>query len=233
MIVYSKAKINIPVDAIQKELKNASQHWQAHFNTAHYNGSWTAFPLRTPGGTDNILAELIDAATFEDHSNMSMFPSVKQLTAQLQCEIMSVRLLNLSTGSVIKQHRDMDLAFEKGEARLHIPVTTNPGVEFYVNNERVIMNEGECWYINANLPHRVANNGTADRVHLVIDCKVNPWLQELLLNTDTINHAPDENPELLKQMIISLREQNTPASLQLANDLQQQYNTLSAFNHDQ
>jgi hypothetical protein len=38
------------------------------------------------------------------------------------------------------------------------------------------MKEGECWYLNFNLPHRVKNSGTADRIHLVIDCVVNDWL---------------------------------------------------------
>jgi hypothetical protein len=33
--------------------------------------------------------------------------------------------------------------------------------------------------MNLSLPHRVHNRGTVDRVHLVIDGKVNPWLQEL------------------------------------------------------
>jgi hypothetical protein len=46
------------------------------------------------------------------------------------------------------------------------------------------MKEGECWYHNFNLPHRVANRGTADRVHLVLDCVLNDWLREVLLAAD-------------------------------------------------
>jgi hypothetical protein len=37
------------------------------------------------------------------------------------------------------------------------------------------MREGECWY----LLHCVHNRGTTDRVHLVIDCQLNPWLDEM------------------------------------------------------
>jgi mannose-6-phosphate isomerase-like protein (cupin superfamily) len=189
-------------------------------------------PLRTPGGTDNIFPDLLSADCYKDHPNMQLFPSVKQIIDGLQCEVMSVRLLNLTAGSVIKQHRDAELAFEKGEARLHFPIQTNAEVEFYINNERVIMNEGECWYINANLLHRVSNNGHTDRIHLVIDCKVNPWLEQLILNTEIIAHAPDENrsPDLLKQMIISLKEQNSPRALQMADELQQEYDTLLLSN---
>ena len=38
------------------------------------------------------------------------------------------------------------------------------------------MQPGEAWYLNFNLPHSVANRGTTDRIHLVIDCVMNPWL---------------------------------------------------------
>jgi mannose-6-phosphate isomerase-like protein (cupin superfamily) len=68
--------------------------------------------------------------------------------------------------------------------RLHIPVVTNPEVEFVLNGVRVEMKEGECWYHNFNLPHRVANRGTVDRVHLVLDCVLNDWLREVLLSAD-------------------------------------------------
>ncbi|MFD2288924.1 aspartyl/asparaginyl beta-hydroxylase domain-containing protein [Pedobacter petrophilus] len=212
----------------QPDLCNLSYNWTAHFNTLHYKGSWTVLPLRTPGGMDNILPDLINSDRFGDHPNMMLFPHIKSFIDGMKCELMSVRLLRLAAGSVIKQHRDMELAFEKGEARLHIPIQTNAGVEFYINDERIIMNEGECWYINANLPHRVTNNGNTDRIHLVIDCKVNAWLKQRILNTDTIAHAPDESrsPELLKQMIISLKAQGTDRSLQMAMELQAEYNTL-------
>jgi len=46
-----------------------------------------------------------------------------------------------------------------------------------VAGERVILREGECWYVNTSLPHRVANLGQTDRIHLVIDCEVNGWLR--------------------------------------------------------
>ena len=88
-------------------------------------------------------------------------------------------------GSIIKEHKDFKLGFEDGEIRLHIPILTNPSVEFILDGARVLMNEGECWYLNLNLPHRVANRGTSDRIHLVVDCVLNDWLRELLLREST------------------------------------------------
>jgi len=96
------------------------------------------------------------------------------------CPLKAVRLLKLAAGSVIREHRDYDLGYDAGEVRIHVPVTTNPGVEFRLNDRRVTMDEGECWYLDLNLPHRVANRGATDRVHLVLDCEVNDWLRALL-----------------------------------------------------
>jgi quercetin dioxygenase-like cupin family protein len=42
------------------------------------------------------------------------------------------------------------------------------------------MHEGELWYLDFSQKHRVENNGATDRIHLVMDCKVNDWLVEII-----------------------------------------------------
>src|SRR4029453_10385576 len=69
-------------------------------------------------------------------------------------------------------------------ARLHVPIAPNPGVDFRLNGERVVLAEGECWYLRLSDPHSVANGGDRDRVHLVIDAIVSPWLYEILGRAD-------------------------------------------------
>ncbi len=88
-------------------------------------------------------------------------------------------MLGLAPGSYIREHSDNALDYEDGEIRIHIPVQTNPEVEFYVSGERLLLEEGGCYYVNVNLPHRVANRGAAERIHLVIDAAVNDWVHAL------------------------------------------------------
>lgn len=88
--------------------------------------------------------------------------------------------MRLAPGSVIKEHTDVGLGFEEGVARVHVPILTNPDVEFYLNGSRVVLTAGSCWYLRLSDPHRVANRGATDRVHLVVDLKVNGWLTELV-----------------------------------------------------
>ena len=152
--------------------------WKAHYNTAHYEGGWTILPLRSINGTiDNIIslhstaAETIPA--YKDTVLLEQCNYIRSVLDFFECEKTAVRLMKLHASAVIKEHSDHDLSFEDGEVRLHIPVMTNPAVEFFLDDERIVMEEGECWYMNLTLKHRINNFSNIDRVHLVIDCKVN------------------------------------------------------------
>jgi len=155
-----------------------------HFNTTYYQGDWSAAPLRSIGGrADQIYPDPTARDTFADTPLLARCAYIQEVLATLRCPLRAVRFLRLKAGSVIKEHRDHELGFEDGEVRFHIPVITNPEVEFVLNQVRVVMNEGECWCLNVNEPHRVANRGATDRIHLVTDCVVNDWLRDLLLAT--------------------------------------------------
>ena len=63
--------------------------------------------------------------------------------------------------------------------RLHVPVVSDPAVDFRVDGQRLELREGETWYVNVNLPHGVENGSPRPRVHLILDCTVNDWLRAL------------------------------------------------------
>jgi mannose-6-phosphate isomerase-like protein (cupin superfamily) len=220
VIQHARLLIDVPLMPIQNEVMALTEIWRPHFNIKHYEGNWTVLTLRSPnGGTDQIFAEAREDQEFADTSLMKNCPAIKALIGRLGCPIMAVRLMNLQAGAIIKEHRDHDLAFEKGEARLHFPIFTNPSVLFYVNDCRVVMNEGQCWYINVNLPHKVANYGNVDRIHLVVDCQVNNRLKELFTYAEKAEvHLNDQNDTY--KIIRELRLQNTETSIRLADEME-------------
>ncbi len=153
--------------------------WTAHFNKSTYEGDWSGTALRAPVGAVHPIQKLNPNPGEKNYRDTELLESCtyfKFVLKSFKCPLRSVRLLKLKPGSVIKEHVDYFLAFEEGEARIHIPVMTNPGLHFYLNGKRVIMNEGETWYLNFNLKHTIENKGNTDRIHLVIDCEVNEWL---------------------------------------------------------
>ena len=176
-LVFDIAPLVAEINALSAET------WRVHFNTSYHDGGWTGIPLLTANGKSDSLYAPINAEA-ADTVKPTVFghqcPLLLATVAQLQCRVKSARILRLASGSVIREHSDDDLLWLSGEARLHIPLQTNDRVEFYVDGRRIVMRAGECWYLNLSKPHRVQNLGTAERLHLVLDCAVNEWLSALV-----------------------------------------------------
>ena len=159
-----------------------SGEWIAQPLRANYEGGWDIVPLRSAAGETHplrlIYADPV-AARFADTPWLERLPAFRAALARFHCPLRSVRLMRLVAGSTIREHCD-DLDAEVGNLRLHVPVATNPGVDFRLGGRRVEMAPGSVWYLRLSDPHGVANRGATDRVHLVIDATVNDWLETML-----------------------------------------------------
>lgn len=225
IISYARLPLQINIAQLQKEVADLlQQQWLPHYNTAHYTGNWEVLPLRSPGGsTGQAFAELMGEKEYRNTPFLEGCPYLQQVLDSIPTEKLSVRLLNLKAGAAIKPHRDVELYFEKGEARIHIPVFTNSGVEFILDEQPLQMEEGSCWYINANLTHSLQNRGLTDRVHLVIDCKVNDWMQQWMSSEQShrVTKEMAEDNKQIDLVVAELLRQNTAAATMLAHQLQQ------------
>ena len=157
--------------------KFAPEEWISHFNTPIYQGDWSGIALRAvKGGHSLLYPDPLATEGFIETEMMRRCLCVPSVLSAFRCELTTVRFLKLGAGAWIRPHRDYQLGIEDGEIRIHIPVATNPRVEFVLNDRQVEMKEGEAWYLNFNLQHSVRNGGTTDRIHLVVDCVVNDWI---------------------------------------------------------
>jgi hypothetical protein len=160
----------------------AAAGWTEHFVKQNYDGDWSVIALRGQAGAKHPIQMIYSdpaCTDFADTPALAAAPYFQVVLASLACPLQAVRLMRLAPGSLIKEHRDHDLAFEEGTVRLHIPVTTNDGVDFRLNGVRCAMPAGSAWYLRLADPHSVANRGPADRVHMVIDAVVNGWVSAL------------------------------------------------------
>jgi hypothetical protein len=156
-----------------------SGEWMEHFVKQNFEGCWSVIPLRGPEGAMHPVMMMYSDPTCEKFADTPFlgrcgyFPEV---LVAFPFPLDAARLMKLTPGSVIKEHRDHDLAFEHGAVRIHVPVTTNALVDFVLNGTRVVLDEGTSWYLRLSDPHSVANRGETDRVHLVIDARRSPEL---------------------------------------------------------
>lgn len=158
----------------------APLEWIAHVNRHDYEGQWSGAALRSLGGdAGNIIPEAPELTAWRETPLWARCAYFREVVGHLRCPLQSIRLLRLHAGSRIAEHTDRALDFEDGEVRLHIPIATSDQVLFFIDGARLVMAPGECWYTNVNLPHSVENHGAGDRIHLVIDCRVDDWLRTL------------------------------------------------------
>lgn len=157
--------------------------WIRHFVPDNYRGDWSVVPLRAPADAVHPIMQITSppgCIDWVETKYLGACPAILSALDLLECELDAVRLMRLGPGSEIREHRDHDLSAEYGAARLHLPLTTSPDVEFLVNQKPVPMQPGEFWYLRLADPHAVFNRGGGDRVHLVIDVRMNDWLAGML-----------------------------------------------------
>src|SRR5215472_18352203 len=181
MLTGLQLPVRFDVQQLKADLAGVlPQDWSTHYNSQDFSGTWRGAALRSATGTSNhLIAAAPGAGEFLDTPLLERCPYFRAVLSYFQCPLKSVRLLGLAAGSYIREHSDNALEYEDGEIRIHVPIQTNPNVEFYLDGERLLLEEGGCYYVNVNLPHRVNNRGAAERVHLVIDAEVNGWVHEL------------------------------------------------------
>jgi len=222
--------IKFPIVFDTEKLKNdlskiINKKWTDHYNTNDYTGKWTSVALMSKDGkSDSIYAFSRNNDEIVNTEILDSCNYFKEVLEGFLFEKTAVRLLQLAVGAEIKPHSDHCLGYEDGSFRLHIPIITNPEVEFILDGKRLIMNEGECWYIDANFEHSVANRGKQDRIHLVIDGIRNDWTDDLFYNEASEDQfqkpktVMSEEQKLL--MIAELRKMNTAAADDIIRTLQ-------------
>ncbi|RUT68827.1 aspartyl/asparaginyl beta-hydroxylase domain-containing protein [Flavobacterium cupreum] len=226
LIRFIKFPISFDVAKLKSDLSGImSKNWVDHYNKNDYTGKWTSVALMSQDGkSDNIFALASGDAQMRNTEILDSCGYFKEILDNFHFEKTAVRLLQLAAGAEIKPHSDHCLGYEDGSFRLHIPIITNPDVEFILDGKRLTMNEGECWYIDANFTHSVANRGNQDRIHLVIDGVRNDWTDALFYKEAAENQfvkpgmTMSEEQKLL--VIAELKRMNTTASNELIKNLQ-------------
>ncbi|TVT79328.1 aspartyl/asparaginyl beta-hydroxylase domain-containing protein [Pseudomonas sp. H3(2019)] len=162
--------------------------WHSHFNRDYYSGDWSGV----------ALISAVDALTELSPGLGEPVPRAPWLLdgrwqhalQALPLDIVSARLLKLGPGSRIHEHRDYDLEGPEADLRLHIPLLSPPNVDFLLDGLRMPMEAGECWFLDLSRPHSVDNRDRCERVHLVLDCRPNPWLEQAIIEGASTTPAP-------------------------------------------
>ena len=68
----------------------------------------------------------------------------------------------------IPSHRDTLRSFHMGH-RIHVPITTNPGVRYTIGGKPFQFEVGKAYELNNQMKHSVINLGSEDRITFIFD----------------------------------------------------------------
>lgn len=222
--LYAQLPFSFDPEKLLKDLQQVHKsEWVNHPNKNAYEGVWMATSLMSTSGEATEIMALENQA-YKATGLLAKAPYIQQVIDTFQTKVEAVRFMKLGGYSLIKTHRDRGTHFDEDLARLHIPVMTHENVDFILDGKKVPMDIGNCYYIDADVPHSVVNNSDQDRVHLLIDCQINGWLKVIFTELGFKDRdyqygnkgIDDQNVD---QIIEALRTQNTEGSLKLAEEL--------------
>ena len=107
---------------------------------------------------------------------LAQLPEAEKLVRWLADRVSSERIgrvliTRLKPGGHIASHRDTEQHASYYE-RFHIVLQSNDHCMFHCGDDTLAMKPGECWAFNNQIEHSVENNGTTDRVHLIVDMRL-------------------------------------------------------------
>ena len=189
--------------ALTARVNDSDLRFTNHYSNYNKSKSWSAVSLRGFLPDPLFIAKPVEmskkwkaeniskAFALEDTPLMQDFPEVPAIISEYADAAERVRLMALAYGGgELTKHTDQvdpDTGVRLGNnARLHIPIITNPDVVFTSwgldgQPTRVTMQPGDVWYLDTRKPHTAVNRGQTRRVHLVIDVIVTERFRARLL----------------------------------------------------
>jgi len=124
----------------------------------------SALALVSVNGEDNDRF----AGPMMETPHLQQCPYIRQIMGHFDEVIARSRLMQLAPGAEVSPHVDFNYHWYN-RVRIHIPIVTQPEVTFYCGEDSVHMQPGECWIFDSWRRHRVTNQSSETRIHLVID----------------------------------------------------------------
>lgn len=138
-------------------------------------GPWRPHPAGFPGNSMLPLLALEGDAADEGYAGrmlptpeLQRCPYLVQVMASFGATLGRTRLMRLAGQAEVTRHVDQGYYWTE-RVRIHVPIVTQPTVRFECGDHAINMAAGECWLFDTWRQHRVFNDASLSRIHLVAD----------------------------------------------------------------
>lgn len=112
-----------------------------------------------------------------DRDAMRFIPNAKKVALDIMTMVGGSRLgrvviTKLEAGKKILPHADTQGEYAKYYSRYHLVLQGLPGSLFTCGDETINPRTGEVYWFDASAEHSLSNNSRDDRVHMLIDVRV-------------------------------------------------------------
>ena len=118
---------------------------------------------------DCLLCEWTEASFLLPEARIISLAIMSMMRAEILGRVMITRL---PPGKKILPHSDIRGEYAQFYTRYHVPLMSDPGVQFSCGGETINMLPGTVWWFNGHLEHAVINNSASDRLNLIVDCRI-------------------------------------------------------------
>lgn len=122
-------------------------------------------PLLAAGGepaNESFIGEMLPTP------ELLRCPYLLQTIASLGAVAGRSRLMRLAGRAEVTPHVDQGY-YWTDRVRVHVPIITHPTVRFECDRATIHMAAGECWIFDTWREHKVENDASLSRIHLVVD----------------------------------------------------------------
>ncbi len=166
---------NININKIKKEILQILEREHFLKHKGDHSGGWGAIGLITFGGDPEN--DLVTNEDLKPTRLLSKCPEVEKILNLLPGDKERVRFMEVQPRSRVFWHYDngetIDELDYKKNVRLHMPIFTNEQVEMNICHNKIKWEEGKIYYGDFSFPHMIHNKSDKNRIHLVIDLKIN------------------------------------------------------------
>lgn len=160
--------------ARRPELWNQHTLRTTHPGTPHtqVDDIWLRFNAMPASGNE---ASVVDEHESIDYPAYAVLPEARQLVMTLFAAVAGERLgrvliTRLAPGRAIAPHVDGG-SHAAYYDRFHLVLQSNEKCLFRAGDEAVQMQAGEVWWFDNSQEHQVINQGSSDRIHLIMDAR--------------------------------------------------------------
>lgn len=184
---------------LYEEVQTTHINWFESFSE-YQSGGWKIASLYNATGDETY--DVPHESNIKPTLLLKRMPKMQAFLDSTGLDYMMARLTCSNADSHLYEHVDYAGLEKREKLRLHIPLYTHTKALMSLNDKNIYLKAGFMWKLDPREGvHGVSNSGTKPRIHLLLDCYMNPVLESLIQQEWLDDESVIDRPLLTQQVL--------------------------------